>query len=145
MKCRCIFCKNDSSLSKSVEHIIPESLGNTEHILPKGVVCDKSNNYFSRKLEGTILSYQEFKIDRFHMSVPSKRGKIPSLNVIFQTMDGYASISLNKTKDGNLFVEHPKMMDIPQKGKLILPAFSYLQRKKRKFQQTIFYPDLLQR
>ncbi|HET8891812.1 MAG TPA: HNH endonuclease [Candidatus Angelobacter sp.] len=29
---RCIFCKNDSSGSRSIEHILPESLGNKEHL-----------------------------------------------------------------------------------------------------------------
>jgi hypothetical protein len=52
---RCIFCKNDSSNSKSVEHIIPESLGNTTRTLPKGVVCDTCNNYFARKVEKPFL------------------------------------------------------------------------------------------
>jgi len=35
---QCIFCHKDSSTSKSVEHIIPESLGNKHHFLPKGYV-----------------------------------------------------------------------------------------------------------
>ena len=51
---RCIFCKQDSSNSKNVEHIIPESLGSTKHILGKGIVCDKCNNYFSREVEKTF-------------------------------------------------------------------------------------------
>ena len=43
---RCLFCKQDSSSTKSVEHIIPESIGNKTLILPLGYVCDKCNNYF---------------------------------------------------------------------------------------------------
>lgn len=37
----CIFCNQDSTESKSIEHIIPESLGKDELILDKGIVCDK--------------------------------------------------------------------------------------------------------
>ena len=48
---QCIFCHKDTSLSKSVEHIIPESLGNKHHYLPQGYVCDQCNNYFSIKIE----------------------------------------------------------------------------------------------
>ena len=48
---KCIFCHKDVSISKSVEHIIPESLGNKSHVLPKGYVCDECNNYFARKVE----------------------------------------------------------------------------------------------
>ncbi len=45
------FCKQCSDLSNSVEHIIPESLGNKNHVLPKGIVCDRCNNYFTLKIE----------------------------------------------------------------------------------------------
>ena len=48
---RCIFCKTKSSACVSVEHIIPESLGNTQHILPRGWVCDSCNNYMATKVE----------------------------------------------------------------------------------------------
>ena len=48
---RCIFCKKDSCNSRSVEHILPESLGNEEHILPAGIVCDRCNNYFASSVE----------------------------------------------------------------------------------------------
>ena len=47
----CIFCKGDSSQSLSGEHVIPESLGNTEHILKAGIVCDQCNNYIASKVK----------------------------------------------------------------------------------------------
>ncbi|MBO5921575.1 MAG: hypothetical protein J6Q48_04230, partial [Bacteroidaceae bacterium] len=46
---KCIFCKQESTNAKSVEHIIPETLGNKTFVLPLGMVCDQCNNYFSRK------------------------------------------------------------------------------------------------
>lgn len=73
----CIFCKQPSHSSKSVEHIIPESLGNSRHILPVGVVCDKCNNYFARKIEGPLLETTHFKNLRSRQRIPNKRGKIP--------------------------------------------------------------------
>ena len=54
-KLRCLFCKADSSASRSREHIVPESLGNTEHVLEPGIVCDRCNNYFARNVEEPIL------------------------------------------------------------------------------------------
>jgi len=45
---RCILCKNNSNGSRSVEHIISESLGNRPHGLAPGVVSDRCNNHFSR-------------------------------------------------------------------------------------------------
>lgn len=35
---RCVFCKSDTRDSVSIEHIMPESLGNVEHTLPRGWV-----------------------------------------------------------------------------------------------------------
>jgi len=76
---RCIFCRVDSSTSVSREHIIPESLGNTSLILPKGVVCDKCNNYFSREVERPFLESEAIRVMRFHQGLESKKGRVPSL------------------------------------------------------------------
>lgn len=74
---RCIFCKNPSLNSKSVEHIIPESLGNKEHILPKGIVCDSCNQYFAKKLEKPLLELPYFVNVRSRNIVESKKGRVP--------------------------------------------------------------------
>jgi hypothetical protein len=66
---RCIFCKQDSKDSKTIEHIIPESLGNKDHILLSGVVCDKCNNYFGLKVEKPLLETDYFKQARFRNSI----------------------------------------------------------------------------
>jgi hypothetical protein len=75
---RCIFCKNFSDSSRSVEHIIPESLGNTKQILPRGVVCDKCNNYFARKVEKLFLDASGITELRSFQFIPNKKGIIPS-------------------------------------------------------------------
>ncbi|WP_048195139.1 HNH endonuclease [Methanococcoides methylutens] len=77
---RCLFCKKESTTSKSVEHIIPESLGNLSHILPKGVVCDNCNNYFARKVEKPFLELPAMTILRFNQMVPNKRGSTPPVS-----------------------------------------------------------------
>jgi hypothetical protein len=79
---QCLFCKVESSDSKSVEHIIPESLGNLSYTLPPGTVCDKCNNYFSRKVEKPFLESTAVLQLRFHQEIRSKRGKIPSMHGI---------------------------------------------------------------
>lgn len=79
---RCIFCKSQSDGSRSAEHIIPESLGNKEHVLPPGVVCDCCNNYFSRRIEGPLLEREFFVQARFRNWVENKRGRVPILNGI---------------------------------------------------------------
>lgn len=76
----CIFCKRDSTGSRSEEHIIPESLGNEEHVLPPGVVCDACNNYFASSIEQVVLESGEFKTARFSMVIPNKRNRVPSVD-----------------------------------------------------------------
>lgn len=73
---RCIFCKNDSTNSKSVEHIIPESLGNKNNILPKGVVCDTCNSYFGSKVEKIVLDMPYFKSLRSRLIIENKKRKL---------------------------------------------------------------------
>lgn len=76
---RCLFCRADSSESKSEEHIIPHSLGNRTHILKPGVVCDSCNNYFSREVERPFLESQAIKTLRFHQFLENRRGRIPTI------------------------------------------------------------------
>ena len=139
----CIFCKEDSSNSKSIEHIIPESLGNTEHILNKCIVCDKCNNYFARKIEKKVLDYPEFQIDRFHMSIPSKKGKIPPINGII-TGSGEASlVKLFKSKIKETSIEFSQGAKIPAKGSLRIPALNYLNQASK--EDEISYDSYLSR
>jgi hypothetical protein len=95
---RCIFCKNDSSTSVSREHIIPESLGNTMHTLPPGVVCDACNNYFSRKVEKPFLESDSVRALRFEQALVSKKGKIPSLTGIITPIE--AKVTLTRFPSG---------------------------------------------
>lgn len=79
----CIFCGRNSEDSRSIEHIIPESLGNKELILERGIVCDKCNNYFARKIEEPVLSLDCFKQLRFYNFIENKRGHIPLSDALF--------------------------------------------------------------
>ena len=112
---KCIFCKKDSSESKSIEHIIPESLGNIKHILPRGIVCDKCNNYFSRKIEKPLLNTLYFKYARSLNYIKTKKGKYNShegynpqsntkLEILFSD-EGW-SIFPSKQKDEEKFVDY---------------------------------------
>ena len=44
---KCIICDREHS-DETVEHIVPNSLGNIHYVLRKGLVCGKCNNRFSR-------------------------------------------------------------------------------------------------
>lgn len=125
---RCIFCKVDSSNSKSVEHIIPESLGNIEHILPPGLVCDKCNNYFAREIERPLLESQYFLHARFENLIPSKKNRIPIVkgiilplrNPVQVTFENEGLICGVKSEDFSWLLENKKSKG----GTLCIPHFS---------------------
>jgi len=97
---RCIFCKKDSSNSKSVEHIIPQSLGNTEHVLPPGVVCDVCNNYLASKVEKPFLDSIFMRYKRFEMKVPSKKRRIPPIDAWHAQTKAKVNLSFDRDQNG---------------------------------------------
>ncbi len=123
---KCIFCKNDSSESKSCEHIIPESLGNVEHILSPGIVCDKCNNYFSLKIEKKILEQPYFTSLRFRQKIESKKGKYPVEKGVL--LNPLSEIELHISKDHvtQVFIKNDEAArKIPsvKSGAFIIPAY----------------------
>lgn len=125
---RCLFCKQDSSASKSVEHIIPESLGNSTLVLPVGYVCDKCNNYFARKVEKPFLEQQDIKLLRFQEAVLSKKKRIPPVQGI---LNNEHVVEIEKKKvnnDVNTDIKVPPQafseLLKEQKSQLIIPAFT---------------------
>ncbi len=99
MSLRCIFCKKDSTKSKSKEHIIPESLGSKNIVLPRGFVCDKCNNYFALKIEKPLLSYPSFRNLRGWYQVPSKKGKLPTIKGSIASKNIDVKFKLDKNKN----------------------------------------------
>lgn len=79
----CLFCKLTTEGSRSREHVVPQSLGNTTMVLRPGVVCDDCNNYFARKVEAPLLNHAFFIRLRFHERLVSKKGRIPPLGGSF--------------------------------------------------------------
>ncbi|MBL7706347.1 MAG: hypothetical protein JNM21_12450 [Taibaiella sp.] len=84
----CIFCKKLSDNSKSIEHILPESLGNTEHVLRKGIVCDTCNNYFATKIEKIVLDKPYFKNVRYRNFIETKKGNLVPDKALFPYKTG---------------------------------------------------------
>lgn len=109
----CPYCKNvilfdnggsNESNSKSEEHIIPFSLGNEEIVIPKGIICDRCNNYFAREIEKPFLNNKTIKQMRFYHRIPSRNDKIPetminingeSARIIFDYRNNYAMINFD--------------------------------------------------
>lgn len=115
---RCIFCKKCSCDSKSVEHIIPESLGNKHNVLPKGVVCDECNNYFAIKIEKPVLNMPYFRSLRARQMIENKKGKIPpfvgytakkeGIDINFSTKK-IINVTVNDEKSWNTIQHHHEL------------------------------------
>lgn len=99
---QCIFCHKDSSNSKSVEHIIPESLGNKDHFLPKGYVCDECNHYFAIKIENELLSQPYFVSMRFRNEILTKKGRHVKEKMMFPGALNSVEAILQTTDDGRV-------------------------------------------
>lgn len=97
---QCIFCHKDSTTSQSVEHIIPESLGNKHHFLPKGYVCDECNHYFAIKIEKELLSQPYFVSLRFRNEILTKKGKLVRQKMIFPGALKCTDVVMQTTENG---------------------------------------------
>jgi HNH endonuclease len=100
---RCIFCKSINGPFKAEEHIVPESLGNTDHCLPRGIVCDRCNNYFAIKIEQPILDNEFFRQARFRRGIANKRRRIPRIDGL--TLLDAVHLQLSRSQNGELLVE----------------------------------------
>ncbi|EFF1836399.1 hypothetical protein IMQ31_18355 [Escherichia coli O169:H41] len=96
----CIFCAGDSTDSRSVEHIMPESIGSKKRVLPRGVVCDKCNNYFARKVEQPILNHPWMRNIRAWQQIPNKRGSYQSL--LGHIAGTEIAVNMRRSKSGSL-------------------------------------------
>lgn len=96
----CIFCHKDSSSSKSVEHIIPESLGNKYYYLTKGYVCDECNHYFAIKIEKSLLSQPYFVSLRHRNEILTKKGKLVRQKMFFPKALKFTEVTMQTTDKG---------------------------------------------
>ncbi len=76
-KNHCIFCKTTDGNFRSVEHVIPESIGNETLFLPRGYVCDNCNERIS-KLERDFVNSVPMSVHRIFFGSVGKKGKFPS-------------------------------------------------------------------
>ncbi|MCK4322509.1 HNH endonuclease [candidate division WOR-3 bacterium] len=126
----CLFCKQNTDNSVSIEHIIPESLGNKEHILPRGFVCDSCNQYFARKVEKPLLEQPYFKNLRHRARIESKKGRVPIENAIIISPELAKAEIIYDKHEGTLInivdkEQARRIFSKPKgsKGSMIIPAF----------------------
>lgn len=82
----CLFCRMSDGGFTSVEHILPESIGNKTEILPAGVVCDRCNNGVLSRLDRALGGFLPIEMMRTWHGIPSKSGKFPTFKFDNGTM-----------------------------------------------------------
>lgn len=93
----CLFCRRRDVPFTSFEHVIPESLGNTEKVLPPGVVCDQCNHGICSGLDQALIDFPPIAFMRTTRGVKSKRGKPPTMR--------FDNGSLHADDAGDLFLQ----------------------------------------
>src|SRR5215211_5978223 len=91
---RCIYCLATDVDFSSDEHIFGESLGNTEVILPKGLVCTPCNNRKLSQLDNYLCDFAPISVLRAVYVDRTKKGKAPRAHV--------GDISVTRTQDGHI-------------------------------------------
>jgi hypothetical protein len=99
---RCIFCLETDRPFTGVEHILPESLGNTELVLPRGIVCDSCNNGPLSAVDQTFLDFVPIALIRVTRGVPTKSGGFPTVKL------GNATVRQTGPQDVRIWVDNPK-------------------------------------
>nr|CAI64102.1 hypothetical protein [uncultured archaeon]CAI64239.1 hypothetical protein [uncultured archaeon]CBH36624.1 hypothetical protein BSM_01010 [uncultured archaeon] len=110
-KNHCIFCKATDGNFSSVEHVIPESIGNETLFLPRGYVCDNCNERIS-KLEQDFVNSVPMSVHRIFCGSVGKKGKLPSAK--------FSNVNLQKISPNTITMIYPagakripKAMNLP--------------------------------
>jgi hypothetical protein len=74
---RCIYCLDTKGTFTSEEHVIAESLGNDDLVLPKGFVCDVCNNGVLSILDSALLKFEPIAWAQVMYVPHTKAGKFP--------------------------------------------------------------------
>lgn len=74
----CIYCKRTDRDFTTEEHIYPESIGNTEIILPEGAVCKACNNGVLSDLDNYFVNHDMISFLKvIYMPINPKTGRYP--------------------------------------------------------------------
>jgi len=95
---QCIFCLTKTGPFTSEEHIIPENLGNTDLILPIGLVCDKCNNSVLSPLDQSLMEYLPIALLRVNFVQHGKDGKLTKAN--------FANAEVRRTKPNHILFKN---------------------------------------
>lgn len=114
----CLMCRRGDGGFLSDEHPVPESMGNTEVVLPNGIVCDRCNGGPLSDLDKQLCDFFPVKMRRTMLGINSKAGKVPitrfatgSLRNDGLTPDGQAALffQVNSANDKTTLYEKSRV------------------------------------
>ena len=82
-----MFCRRSDGKFTGREHTIPESLGNTEIVIPSGIVCDRCNHGTLSDLDQILCGFAPLSIRRMMLGIQTKEGKVPGFRFTEGTVD----------------------------------------------------------
>jgi hypothetical protein len=100
---------------------MPESIGSRRRVLPAGIVCDKCNNYFARKVEQPILTHPWMRNLRAWQQVPNKKGTYPSMVGNIAGTD--IAVNMRRAPNGKLQLATEKSNDLSKLFNVIENGF----------------------
>lgn len=94
----CILCCSDGKKTKftKAEHTVPEALGNTHSILPRGYYCDACQDLLA-PVEQKVVASGPFAVTRIFFTKHTKSGAFPSAKL--------GAVHYTKTKPNHVQVE----------------------------------------
>lgn len=99
----CLICRRSDGGFSSVEHILPESIGNTEKMLPAGVVCDRCNHGPLSQIDRALGGFLPIEMMRTWHGIPAKSGSLPAFKFDNGTMEtrapGHVHLLLDSARD----------------------------------------------
>jgi hypothetical protein len=114
----CLVCRRRDGGFLSEEHPMPESMANTDIVLPNGVICDRCNGGPLSDLDKELCDFFPVKMRRTMLGIQSKGGKVPvsrfatgSLRNDGVTPDGEAALffQINSAKDKRTLYEKSRV------------------------------------
>lgn len=75
----CLYCRQAGPFT-TIEHVVPESLGNDDLIL-EGCVCDSCQSYFGKEIEQYVLAKTPIAVWRTLIGIRTKKGRFPTVDV----------------------------------------------------------------
>lgn len=101
----CIYCRGAGPFT-TIEHVVPESLGNDDLVL-RDCVCDACQAYFGKEIEAYVLAKTPIAVWRTLIGVRTKKGRLPAVDVSQPNRPKGRLPDIHRRHDDLGFAAHP--------------------------------------